>query len=499
MPRIDAAPLPARAARTVLPRTLPERATGPRDLARLVMRRASIVAGAFLALVLVLGVIAARTDTRAEIEAAFALASAEQTLRELPADDALARAALRGMGVLRHVELTVVDAGGRVIFESAPPAPPAPLRWAMRATGADRLPATTARVSWPIARPGAPPWTAILAPSPESEQNEALKNLAGLFGMMLMLSLLTLLVLHWDIRRAFRPLEKMLDAIRRIGQDDARAALALPTMPVQELEGTAVALKQLARALQHAEDERRRLAFQVRTLQEDERHRIARDLHDEFGQRLTGLRADVAWLRGDAIGPDRPRHDAVLAGMDEQIAQIQADLRGLLSRLRPLGMESVANDGSATRLAELLDGVAASWNRTGDRPLVARATVRHVDDARSLDGLALPGSVVLALFRISQEALTNAARHGRACRAEVDVAIDDSAADEVTLTWSTRDDGCGVADLASAWQRGNGLAGMRERIWSLNGEFECVSSGAPPFPGLHLRARLTCRRPASTP
>ena len=495
MSRVDIAPLPTRTGSALAPSAADAHA-GPRDLARLVMRRACVMAGAFLALALVLGGLAARGDTQAEIDAALALARAEQLLRELPPDDALARQALRDVGALRHVELEVVDAGGQVVFERRPAAPPPVLRWAMQATGADRLPAAAAPVTWLVPRPGAAPWTARLAASPESEQSEALKNLAGLFGVMLGFSVLTLAVLRWDIRRAFRPLERLLDAIRRIGLDDGHAALALPTMPIRELEGTALALKQLARSLLLAAEARRRLALQVQTLQEDERHHIARDLHDEFGQRLTGLRADVAWLRRTAPDGEAPERDAVLAGMDDRIAEIQLDLRGLLAQLRPLGPGGDAEATSAARLAELLEGIAAGWDRPGDKRLAARASVRWAAGSGSLDTLALPSSVVLALIRLSQEAFTNAARHGRARRAEVEVQIAESAGGEIALTWSARDDGIGLQDLETAWQRGNGLAGMRERIWALDGEFECACTHAPPFPGLFLQARITCRAPA---
>ena len=110
----------------------------PLELPRLVMQRASVVAVAFLALLLVLGVVAARSDTRDEIAGALAFARMERQLHALPADDAQALEALRRIGALRHVRLRVTDAQGRVVFGDGEAPRDGPLRWLMRASlGAD--------------------------------------------------------------------------------------------------------------------------------------------------------------------------------------------------------------------------------------------------------------------------------------------------------------------------------------------------------------------------
>jgi two-component system sensor histidine kinase UhpB len=464
----------------------------PLDLPRLVMRPALVVALGFLLLSLALGLLAARSDTRAEIAGALALARMDQRLDALPADDTAALAALGRIGPLRHVELRVADSAGRVLLDTAPPPAAAPLRWLMLALNSSGT-SVGQSVSWPIGRPDGSAWTATLTASPESEQREALANLLGLFGLLAACSALMLVVMRWHVRRAFRPLDALLAAIAGIERNELGGVKALPPMPVRELDATAAALRRLADSLEQAEDARRVLAHKVLTLQEDERQRLARDLHDEFGQRLTALRADAAWLRR-RVAADAGA-DAVASGMGEQIARIQQDVRGLLARLRPLEGTDAGTESTA-RLLGLLAELAASWSRGGDGGLRCEAVVRRAADDggnEPLEDLPLPRALVLTLYRISQEAFTNAARHAGATQARVAVEIRRAATGELVLDWSAADDGRGLPQPESAFARGNGLAGIRERVWALDGEFQWVASNPPPMTGLNLHARIVCR------
>ena len=458
----------------------------PLDLPRLVMRRASVVAVIFLALLLVLGVIAARNDTRDEIAGALAFARMEAQLQALPADDALALEALRGMDALRHVRLRVTDAQGHLLFGDGEAPPGGALRWLMRASlGADAA-ATEQTVSWRIPRPRGDPWTAAFIASPQSEQHEALSNLAGLFVLLAASSAVTLAVMRWNVQRAIAA------SISRIEQQDPAGVQALPAMPVRELEAMSGALKRLGASLERAESARRALSQKILGLQEDERQRLARELHDEFGQRLTALRVDVAWLQR-TLGSEAEA-GPVLAGMNDQIARIQLDVRETLARLQPLAGGSGGLEG-ADRLAALLEALAASASRAGAGGLRCEARVLRSGGcaAAALAEVRLPAPVLLALYRISQEAFTNAMRHAGAHRAVVTVEIDDGEPGRVALHWSAGDDGHGLALPESALQRGSGLAGMRERVWALDGRFEWVAANPPPLTGLRIQAWLAWR------
>jgi two-component system sensor histidine kinase UhpB len=472
----------------------------PRDLPRLVMRLALAVAAAFLLLSLALGLVAARRDTQAEISGALALARLEQQMRALPADDTAALASLRRFGELRHVRLQLVDAEGRALSGADEAPPSTSLRWLMQATPGGGAGATRQSVSWPVPRPNGGAWTATLVASPESEQREALSNLLGLFALLAASSLLMLAGMQWIVRRAFQPLQAMLAAIARVEHHDLAGVQALPAMPIRELEAISGALKQLACALQQAEEARRGLSSKILGLQEDERQRMARDLHDEFGQRLTALRVDAAWLQKRWAGDGEA--SVVVTGMAEQIAHIQHDVRETLARLHPLAGADGETD-SAGRLAALLDALAASWSRTGDGGLRCEAQVGRVaqdaPDAAPVEALRMPRAVVLALYRISQEAFTNAVRHSGARHARVVVEIDDSRPGAILLQWSAGDDGRGLHQPESALQRGNGLAGIKERVWALDGEFQWMPNGPAPMVGLGLRASLSWNRVGVAP
>jgi two-component system sensor histidine kinase UhpB len=118
-------------------------------------------------------------------------------------------------------------------------------------------------------------------------------------------------------------------------------------------------------------------------------------------------------------------------------------------------------------------------------------TRRATSEAGSLAELQMPAAVLLALYRISQEAITNAMRHAVGRQVRVTVDIDDSEAGRVSLHWCACDDGGGLAQPEGALQRGSGLAGIRERVWSLAGRFEWSPRNPPPMAGLRMDAWLS--------
>ena len=220
-------------------------------------------------------------------------------------------------------------------------------------------------------------------------------------------------------------------------------------------------------ALQSHQEELRRLSAQVLEAREEEKTRIARELHDELGQLLTALKMDLAWLRerlppGDADAAQRAEQ------MGRVLDQTVGSTRRIASDLRPLMLDDLG-------LAE-----AANW-------LVADFSGRsgvHCE-MRMQGGAALEGvdkGVATTIYRALQESLTNIARHAGASKAWVSFGADDG-----EIYFEVEDDGRGIEPADLAKTRSLGLKGMRERATYLGGSIEVARA---PRGGTRVRVRV---------
>ena len=216
-------------------------------------------------------------------------------------------------------------------------------------------------------------------------------------------------------------------------------------------DGIAVDVTPLVRtehALAASREELRELARHVAAVSERERESLSRELHDEVGSMLTGLRFQLAWLR-EKLKDDR-RFAAPLARANELVeAAIGASSR-IMQDLRP----PILDAGIVAALEWLV------------RQYAERMDTTAVFDGPQDEPVLTPEEAIV-VFRIAQEALTNAAKHAKANRVDVQFAIDGE-----TIQLEVRDDGCGIAadDLAKVDRFG--LRGMRERAASLGGRVE---------------------------
>jgi signal transduction histidine kinase len=205
---------------------------------------------------------------------------------------------------------------------------------------------------------------------------------------------------------------------------------------------------------------------------EGERRRWARELHDETLQSLSALRIGLS----TAGRSERP--DALPQAVRQAVDQLEdaiANLRALITDLRPAALDELGVQAAVEGLAERnirhgLD-VDVSVDLAYEQ---GRASTRH------------PPELETAIYRIVQEALTNASKHGGAKRAVVEIHER-----ETTVHLSVRDDGDGF-DI-DAETDGFGLLGMRERVELLGGE---ISIDSVPGQGATVTARLPVQRPA---
>jgi len=207
----------------------------------------------------------------------------------------------------------------------------------------------------------------------------------------------------------------------------------------------------------------RELSASLQHVREEERTRIARELHDELGQQLTGLKLDLSWL-ANRLKEGREAHPDKVLEMRHALDAAIAAVRRIATELRPLILDDLGFGEAVTwQAAEIqkrsglkiaLDLSAAHW-------------VQH-------DGLAT------ALFRIVQESLTNVVRHAQATEVRIGLVSDDK-----RLVLTVSDNGQGLtSDLPSG---GIGWVSMRERAMALGGVFS-VHNG--PTPGTTVEVVL---------
>ena len=271
---------------------------------------------------------------------------------------------------------------------------------------------------------------------------------------------LTFCVNLWMLQRRFGPLERLIDRIERIDPAEP-ATFDLTGDPVMEIDRLAESFRRLLRRM---DDERSRSGKLVLRAQEEERRRVARDLHDELNQALAAI-----LLRLEALAQDSPPERAgEVAELKRLANQAMDELLSLARALRPAALD---DHGLVPAIESQLD---AFRERTG---VAAQLTIEG--DPESLDE-----EQKTAVYRVAQEALVNAGRHGAATRVEVELAAADGRAE-----LHVRDDGRGFDPaLTRASGSGLGLEGMAERARLVGGELDMRSA---PGAGTEVTMRLS--------
>jgi len=234
-------------------------------------------------------------------------------------------------------------------------------------------------------------------------------------------------------------------------------------------------LRDIARRRRAEEDLRemnrqlRSLSASLQEVREQERTRIAMELHDDLGQQLTGLKLELSWL-GARLKEGRQATPDEVGAMRQLLDTAIASVRRIATDLRPLILD------------DLGFGEAVAWQTA------EFAKRSGLDITLELEAQALVKDDVLAtaLFRIVQESLTNVVRHAGATRVKVSLT---SAGSELLLT--VRDDGAGIA-AGGRTGIGIGLVSMRERATALGGKFNIVGV---PGNGTTIEVTLPLGRP----
>ena len=405
-------------------------------------------------------------STRIRREAASSLAVGHllvQAALRIAADAASPREALQEVEAqllpVRHLDIVVTPAGQAeaaglmpLSLESRPKLP----AWFERML---RPPLTTD--TFPVVVRGERAGQVLLRSNPYDEMSEIWTDLRWLALLIFLMSALIVLLIYIATVLSLRPLQALADSLDALEQGRYRSSLA----PVRlvELRRIGRRCQSLSQTLHRLSADNSLLIDRLISVQEAERREVARELHDEFGPALFGIRAEVASIMrrcapGAVIKEDRleaiAARAATISGLVDGIQHTNARM---LARLRPLVLEEMG-------IEQALDQLIASWRQL--RPEVAWS----LEFSRSLD--ALDDAIALVLFRLVQECLTNVARHAGARHVHVQLR---DAPDDARLRATISDDGCG---FAQPQQFGYGLLGMTERVRSVGGRISMCNAAA---------------------
>lgn len=265
----------------------------------------------------------------------------------------------------------------------------------------------------------------------------------------------------------------VLSGLRKSGQEfPIEASISHLTEDGQELYTVILrditARLQAEQALHQSREELRELAAVSHNAREQEKSRIARELHDELAQALTALKMDVSWLAEKLPADDKLQ--AKLHSMQDLLDDTVTATRRISADLRPLLLDDLG-------FAPAVEWLASNFSQRTGIPCEFAASAPDID---------LPDPQATAVFRMLQECLTNIARHARATQVEINLERGDG---EIAV--SIQDNGCGFDIDAPRKSTSFGLLGLRERANLLDGR---VMISSAPETGTLVDIRVPMRQ-----
>ena len=363
---------------------------------------------------------------------------------------------IRSARELRHVRVSLVDDTGALLATSRTDEPQVGsiTKALLSSSGA------AATLVYPVSYHAIPLGELRVSSNPMSEFAE-IEQRVGEDLALLALTLLALsAAIYWMVRRGLQPIAQVQTALANLqaGHLETR----LPRFRLKDVDDISLRFNQCAAAMEAAAAQRRDLTRRVIEAEEEERKRLARELHDELGQSLTAIKVDAAYIVREAAHSSAKIVDSARS-IERLSSNIMELIRSMLARLRPYGLETVG-------LRETLQDLVNGWQvRVADR---FRCSLEITGDVDSL-----ASDLNMTLYRLIQECLSNAVKHSRARKIHFRLALQENRVMlEVTESQAT-------GDAAQVKASGTGLLGMRERVQAHGGELTLDLN-----PALSLRA-----------
>ena len=316
--------------------------------------------------------------------------------------------------------------------------------------------------SYPVTIEGKRVGDIVFAPDMSADIYEKWVGFLAIAGSGMALMLLTGVIAHFTARSALDPLRNLGDGLTRMRMGDYEHLI--PAAGPPEIRKSSLEANELARTLRRLSRDNRGLLRRIVSLQDDERRDMARELHDELGPLLFGIRANTVALL-EAIPPDKAELGSAAEGILQSVETLQQANRRILDRLRPLYIQELGLERSIQTLLQ---------NANAQAPDLALTS--QIDAKLN----AIDGLLSQTVYRVIQEAVTNVLRHARADSMHVRAAIEDR-----ELVVEISDNGIGFpADRLL----GRGLTGMLERVRALSGTLQLLREEG--------RTCVRCRLPA---
>ncbi|NOR72176.1 MAG: histidine kinase [Methylomarinum sp.] len=316
------------------------------------------------------------------------------------------------------------------------------------------------KIEYPIETFNNKPFKLIIQANPMDEISEVWQESIAFFSSLIVLVFLTFLSVQLVFNKTIKSIHSIIEHLKGIETGDYQKKLAV--FSTREYDDIAKAINHMIDVLDKSEKQNRALTQHSLEIQEEERQRLSQELHDEFGQSLTAIKVM-------AVSAAHEKSDTakITASMIEICDHLMTVVRSMMKQLHPLILTELG-------LKATLEDMLHHWE-VRNAPTVFTL---HYDGAVD----EIEQTIVIQIFRVIQESLTNIIRHAQASQVNISLQISSNPG---RLVLSVTDDGqgCDLDQLAS----GFGLLGMEERIKLLGGDFKIQSQVNK---GLQIKAQI---------
>jgi len=296
----------------------------------------------------------------------------------------------------------------------------------------------------------------LIRANPSDEITEVWNETRGVLGLLVLFAVLANILVYISLGRGLAPIESILKGLDGIEQGDYQRRL--PKFKFPEFSRISEKFNNMAEVLQTSRDENRLLTQKSLAIQEDERRILAQELHDEFGQSITAIKAVLASIEQTKYqDSDMLKSSARTIGtFSDRMYEVA---RRMMRQLRPAILDEF---GLISALQEMID----DWNSRHEYVFCRFEFKGKFGE--------LGEEVNISIYRVIQESLTNIVKHAQATDVTVCLErVENDPSYNFGVKLLIKDNGIGFDEVN---QRGLGLLGMRERVEALKGTFTMTSA-----------------------